>query len=94
METSQLAREVTQELMEQSMGAGGVSATSKGAKSFTATSAPQPVIMTRKGPVPVEMQLTLERRVERGEEGEHTTELMTGLKPQQAEQLELTVQHL
>lgn len=94
METSQLTKEVERDLMEKSLST-GARATAKGTKSSPGGfRGPPPVIVTEEGTLPVDTQIILERRVERGEEGEHITELMTGMRPSDGRQHELVVQHL
>lgn len=92
LETSQLVKEVEKELLEKSIRSGDESI-AKGARTSRERGS-APVIMTKRGPVPVDAQLTLERRVERTQAGEHVTEHITGIRPQDGQKLEMDRQHL
>lgn len=72
----------------------GAPSSARGGKKSPLPCCPVPTIMTEEGPVPIDAQMVLEQRVDRGEEGELVLELMTGIKPKEKTHLELTSQHL
>lgn len=89
MDASQLNKQVERDLHAMSMSSRGPT-TAKGAKTSLAPG--PPVAITKKGAIPVDAQITLERKVERDERGEHVTEHMTGLRSRDPQMLELNVQ--
>lgn len=72
----------------------GAPSTARGGKKTGLPCCPPPTMMTAEGPVPIDTQMILERRVDRGERGERVSELLTGIKPKERAHLELTSQHL
>lgn len=55
---------------------------------------PPPVIMTKRGPIPTANQIVLEKKVERGVEGEKVTEELIGYQYGKGEKMRINVQHL
>lgn len=92
LESSHLAKKVQKDLMQMSHST-GTPASATGTKTSMLLQPPS-VIKTKKGPVAAINEIVLERKVERGTEGEHVSELMTGLKHDEGKKLELNVQHL
>lgn len=69
MEDSELDQAVSQQLMSMSYSSGGKPVKAKGARATTPVEAAY--IMTPQGQVPAQTQITLERKVDRDEHGEH-----------------------
>lgn len=86
-------QEVNKDLMNKAFSSGAPSKAT-GSKTSSLPRGPRPTILTKKGPVQVKNQIILEQKVERGEEGEHVSELMTGIKHVDREKLQLNVQSL
>lgn len=89
---SRLAKKVGKELMKKAV-ASGARASATGAK-VSRSLKPPSTIVTKKGPVPAVTEVVLEQTVERGVQGEHVSELMTGYKYDEGKKLEMNIQHL